>query len=138
MGTNRKEINRNMLKGAKDGFRSNGTFRLWAAKLKKGHSFFSIKKCPTYWQIVCVQSGHAASGGGSGVQHVFLCHFELSALRRHIALPHGHQNWIFVAPLHPLFSLHGRLRPCSVRVQVVLEEVRLYKRVGEVFFSFQG
>lgn len=43
MGTNRKEINRNMLKGAKDGFRSNGTFRLWAARLKKGHSFFSIE-----------------------------------------------------------------------------------------------
>lgn len=87
---------------------------------------------PTYRQTVGVQSGHAASGGGSGVQHVLLCHFELSALRRHIALPHGHQNWILVTALQPLFRLHGGLRPRCVRVQVVLEEVRLRKRVGEV------
>lgn len=82
----------------------------------------------TYRQTVGFQSGHAASGGGSGVQHVLLRHFELSALWRHIAVPHGHQNWIFVAAVQPLLGLHGGLRTRCVRVQVVLEEVRLCKK----------
>lgn len=89
-------------------------------------------RATTYRQTVGFQSRDAASGGGSGVQHVLLCHFELSALRRHVALPHGHQNWFFIAAIHPLFRLHGGLRPCCVRVQVVLEEVRLGRRVDEV------
>lgn len=93
----------------------------------------------TYWQTVGLHGGDAASGGGSGVQHVLLCHFELSALRRHIAVLHGHQDWIFVAAVQPLISLHGRLRPRCVRVQVVLEEVRLCQRGGEVYlFIFFG
>lgn len=83
----------------------------------------------TYRQTVGFQSGHATSGGGSGVQQVLFCHFELSALGWHIAAPHGHKNWIFVAALQPLFRLHGGIRPSCVRVQVVLEEVRLCKRV---------
>lgn len=86
----------------------------------------------TYRQTVGVQSGHAASGGGSGVQHILLCHFELPALRWHVALPHGHQNWIFIATIQPLLRFHGGLRSCCVWVQVILEEVRLCKRVGKV------
>lgn len=40
-GTNRGEINRNMLKGEADVRKSNGVFSLWAPKLKK--KFFSIE-----------------------------------------------------------------------------------------------
>jgi len=87
-------------------------------------------KIRTYRKTVGVQSGHAASGGGSGVQHVLLCNFELSALRWNIAIPHGHQDGIFIAAFQPLLRLHGRLRPCGVWVKVILEEVRLYKRDG--------
>lgn len=79
----------------------------------------------TYRQAVGVQGGHAASGGGSGVQHVLLRHFELSALRRHVAVPHGDEDGIFVTAVQPLFRLHGGIRPCCVRVKVILEEVRL-------------
>lgn len=86
----------------------------------------------TYRQTVGFQSGHAASGGGPGVQHVLLCHFKLSALRRHVAIPHGHQNWFFIAAIQPLLGLHGGLRPHCVWIQVVLEEVRLDGRVHKV------
>lgn len=86
----------------------------------------------TYRQTLALQSGHAASGGGSGVQHVLLRRFDLPALRRHVAIPHRHQNGVFVAAVQPVFGLHGGLGPRCVRVQVVLEEVRLRRRVDEV------
>lgn len=89
------------------------------------HVHDDVKHLTTYRQTIGVHSGHAASGCGSGVQHILLCHFELSALRRHVALPHRHQNWILVAAVQPLFRLHGRFRPCGVWVEVILEEVRL-------------
>lgn len=77
----------------------------------------------THRQAVGFQSGHAASRGGPGVQHVLLRHFELPALWRHVAVPHGHQDGLFIAAIQPLVSLHGRLRPRRVRIQVILEEV---------------
>lgn len=86
---------------------------------------FLLKMMRTYRQTAGFQRGHAASGGWSGVQNILLGNFELSTLRRHIALPHGHQNRVFIAALQPLFRLHGRLWPCCVGVQVILEEVRL-------------
>lgn len=82
----------------------------------------------SYRQAVGFQSGHAASGGRSGVQHVLPRHFELSALGRHVAIPHGHEDGFLIAPVQPLIGLHGRLGPRRVRVQVVLEEVRLGRK----------
>lgn len=76
-----------------------------------------------YRQTASLQRGHAAPCGGPGVQHVLPRRFEFSALRWHVAVPHGHQNRVFVAAVQPLFGFHGGLRPCCVRVQVVLEEV---------------
>lgn len=85
----------------------------------------------TYRQAVGFQSGHAAPCGGSGVQHVLLRHFELSALGRHVAIPHGHKDGFFIAPVQPLISLHGWLGPRRVRIQVILEEVRLGRKATE-------
>lgn len=84
-----------------------------------------IMHATTYRQTVGVHGGRAPPGGGSGVQQVLLCHFELSALGRHVAPPHGHQNRIFVPAIQPLFNLHGGFGPRRVWVQVILEEIRL-------------
>lgn len=86
----------------------------------------------THRQTVGFQSGHAASRGGPGLQHVLLRHFKLPALGRHVAVPHGHQDGLFIAAVQPLVSLHGRLGPCCVWIQVVLEEVRLGGGAGEM------
>lgn len=87
----------------------------------------------THRQTVGFQSGHATSGGGPRVQHILLRHFELPALGRNVAVPHGHQDGIFIAAIQPLVSLHGRLGTRRVRIQVILEEVRLGAReVGVV------
>lgn len=91
----------------------------------------------TYRQTIGFQSGHTASGGGPGVQHVLLCHLKLSALGRHVAIPHGHQNWFFITAIQPLLGLHGGLRPRCVWVQVVLEEVGLDGRVHNVTTNSQ-
>lgn len=78
-----------------------------------------------YRQAAGLQRGHAAPRGGPGLQHVLPRRFELPALGGHVAVPQGHQDGVFVAAVQPLFGFHGGLRPRRVRVQVVLEEVRL-------------
>lgn len=73
----------------------------------------------------------AANRGRRGL-HQALVNFELLGFGgRGEALLQGDEVGRGVFSLEPLVGLHRRLRPDGVRVQVLLEEVRLEDRRGE-------
>lgn len=62
---------------------------------------------------------------GLAVQNVLLDHLEVPVLPRDVPVLQRDEERIGIPPLEPLFRLQGRLGPCRVRVQVILEKVRL-------------
>lgn len=72
------------------------------------------------------------SRGGSGLQKT-LVDFESFVLGgRSEAVLQGDQNGLPVLPLEPLVGLHRRLWSDGVRVQILLEEIRLHSETIQV------
>lgn len=70
-------------------------------------------------------SGARAHGGPAVGQHIAPADLQVPLLAGHVGLPQGYKDGVGIPPAHPLLRLQGRLGPCRVRVQIVLEEVRL-------------
>lgn len=57
---------------------------------------------------------------------------QLPALWGHIAILEGYEEGPTITTPQPLFCCEGSIRPCCGRVQVLLEQVRLWARSGLV------
>ena len=59
------------------------------------------------------------------LQNVLLDHLQVPVLAGRVAVLQGDEDGLAVLPVKPLLRLQGAVRPRRVRVQVVLEQVRL-------------
>lgn len=62
---------------------------------------------------------------GLAVQNVLLDHLEIPVFAWNVSMLQGDEDWICVLPLEPLFCLQCCFGPRRVRIQVILEKVRL-------------
>ena len=76
--------------------------------------------------VVLVGIGGVLSRAPGVYVGVLLDHLEVPVFSRDVSMLQRDEDWIGVLPLEPLFCLEGRLRPCRVGVQVILEKVRLH------------
>lgn len=62
---------------------------------------------------------------GLAIQNVLLHHLEIPVFAWNVSVLQGDEDWICVLPLKPLLCLQRGFGPRCVRIQVILEEVRL-------------
>lgn len=103
--------------------------RLWKDQARTAHSPRPGGPYPT--GRICGLLGDADQVAllvccGLAVQNVLLDHLEVPVFSRDVSVLQRDEEWIGILPLEPLFCLQGRLRPCRVGVQVILEKVRLH------------
>lgn len=72
------------------------------------------------------------------VQNVLLDHLEIPVLAWNVPMLQGDEDRVCILPLKPLLCFQGSFRPRCVRVQVILEEVRLQKVFGQHLISEKG
>lgn len=63
--------------------------------------------------------------GGLAIQNVLLHHLEIPVFAWNVSVLQGDEDWIRVLPLKPLLCLQCGFGPRCVRIQVILEKVRL-------------
>lgn len=78
------------------------------------------------WRSVLLYSRDALCFGGRlALQHIGLDHFEVPALRGHVAISEWDQDGASVLTGEPLLRLQRGIGAGGVRIQVVLEQIRL-------------